>query len=487
MRGLPRLLLLLALALPAAAQTPALESLRAEAARLSRAADPEAWGDAKAALGRALLEEGIRLADPALLLEAASVLRDSSDATPRDRRPQDWAARQYDGAQALEQLGRIAGDPSIVAAAIAGYDRAAEVWTRASGSQRWAALRAYRSDALVLLAELRGGDLATLAEAEAGFAEAMQVASPTQSPRLWAHLRIGRADAMRLRGARTGDEGPVRAAIDLLREVLDRLPQDRDADLRGMANINLGTASQALAGLVPRQAAYLHLVNARRALVSAAAILPRAEDPQTWALAQQRLGEVLSAMAGIAQREDFRQAALRAFEAALEERTRERAPVDWARTRIDMAVVLDEMGAGEAQVAAAYRDALGVLTPARAPLAWARANAGLGELLSRRALAGGEIAVAEAAIGHYRAAIAVWTQAANLREWALDRFALGQLLLELGERTGEAAPLREALALAEAVIPVMPRVFPGEDEGSRQLREFVDMLRDEARAKLAGR
>jgi tetratricopeptide (TPR) repeat protein len=82
--------------------------------------------------------------------------------------------------------------------------------------------------------------------------------------------------------------------------------------------------------------------------------------------------------------------AVKAYQDALEERTRARVPLDWAATQNNLGTALQALGEGEGGTAwleeavTAYREALEALkenTPAREPLEWAMIQMNLGAAL----------------------------------------------------------------------------------------------------------
>ena len=81
--------------------------------------------------------------------------------------------------------------------------------------------------------------------------------------------------------------------------------------------------------------------------------------------------------------------AVQAYRAALEERTRERVPLDWAMTQNNLGNALSRLGARESgtarleQAVQAYRAALEERTRERVPLDWAGTQNNLGNALSR--------------------------------------------------------------------------------------------------------
>jgi exonuclease VII small subunit len=80
-----------------------------------------------------------------------------------------------------------------------------------------------------------------------------------------------------------------------------------------------------------------------------------------------------------------------AFQEALLERTRARAPLDWARTQMYLGNALTRLGEYESgktarleEAVAAYREALKEFTREHTPLDWAMTQKGLGSLTSAR-------------------------------------------------------------------------------------------------------
>jgi tetratricopeptide (TPR) repeat protein len=99
----------------------------------------------------------------------------------------------------------------------------------------------------------------------------------------------------------------------------------------------------------------------------------------------------------------------------------------------------------EASVAA-YRSALEELTRDRAPLDWARVQANLGNVLRKLSECDGGTARLKEAIAAYREALEEGTRGRVPREWAGIQNSLGIALAMLGEREGKIAYLEEAVA-----------------------------------------
>jgi tetratricopeptide (TPR) repeat protein len=98
-------------------------------------------------------------------------------------------------------------------------------------------------------------------------------------------------------------------------------------------------------------------------------------------LALERLGERESGTTSLAQAVD-------AYRAALEENTRDRVPLEWAKTQMDLGVALKMLGERESgttsltRAVAAYRAALEENTRDRVPLDWAYCQHGLANTLA---------------------------------------------------------------------------------------------------------
>ncbi len=149
-----------------------------------------------------------------------------------------------------------------------------------------------------------------------------------------------------------------------------------------------------------------------------------------------------------------------AFRAALEERTRERAPLQWAMAQDNLGNALRALGerergapdAGQGRLeeaVAAYRAALEEWTRERVPLQWATAQSNLGSTL--RALGERESGTPDVGRGRLEEAVAAFREALEERtrvrvplDWATTQNNLGNALATLGERTEDVLKLKEA-------------------------------------------
>ena len=216
--------------------------------------------------------------------------------------------------------------------------------------------------------------------------------------------------------------------------------------------------------------------------------MARSQDER--GLAGNLLGNALRALgerqAGTARLEE----AVAAYRAALEERTRERVPLDWAGTQNDLGIAVMRLGERDSGTArledavAAYRAALEEWTRERAPLQWAMTQTGLG--IALRVLGGRESGTArlEEAVAAYRAALEEWTRERAPLQWAMTQTGLGIALRVLGGRESGTARLEEAVAAFDACLMVTASVWP--PRRVSLMRACQDEARAEIRRRVAG-
>ena len=164
-----------------------------------------------------------------------------------------------------------------------------------------------------------------------------------------------------------------------------------------------------------------------------------------------RLGERES---GTAQLEE----AVAAFRAALTERTRERVPLDWARTQGNLGgalVRLGERGRGTTRLEEAvdaFREALKELTRERVPVDWATAQNNLGNALATLGQRESGTTRLKEAVDAFREALKERTRERVPLSWAITQSNLGNALAKLGERERSTTLLEEAVdAFREAL------------------------------------
>jgi tetratricopeptide (TPR) repeat protein len=147
-----------------------------------------------------------------------------------------------------------------------------------------------------------------------------------------------------------------------------------------------------------------------------------------------------------------------AYRAALEEQRRERVPLDWAMTQLNLGNALNILGEREngtmrlEQACAAYRAALEEQARERVPLRWAATQNNLGLALTRFGERESGTVRLEEAVTAYRAALEERTRERVPLDWAVTQMNLGATLDVLGEREGGTARLEEAVAAYRAAL-----------------------------------
>ncbi len=144
--------------------------------------------------------------------------------------------------------------------------------------------------------------------------------------------------------------------------------------------------------------------------------------------------------------------------AALEVLTRERVPLDWALTQMDLGTALLTLGERESgtmrldEAVAAYLAALEERTRERVPLDWALTQMNLGTALRTLGERESGTTRLEEAVAAYRAALEELTRERVPLDWAMTQTNLGNALLRLGERESGTTRLEEAVAALRTAL-----------------------------------
>ena len=259
-------------------------------------------------------------------------------------------------------------------------------------------------------------------------------------------------EALIRQGERLADGDALREAVTLA-EVLHVVaadPEGRGAFLRAK-----GTALLILGGLESGMARLEEAVVAYRAALEE---FTRERMPLVWARTQNSLGNALWTIGKRQEGTTLIKEAVAAHRAALEELTRERVPLDWAVTQNSLGNALQVLGAREGGMAqleeasAAYRAALEELNRERMPMRWAATQNNLGTVLQRLGARESGTARLEGAIAAYRAALEVWTRERVPLNWAATQNNLGNVLATLGERESGTARLEQAVVAFRAAL-----------------------------------
>ncbi|MGC1496822.1 MAG: tetratricopeptide repeat protein [Sulfitobacter sp.] len=244
----------------------------------------------------------------------------------------------------------------------------------------------------------------------------------------------------------------LEVAIDLAQLVRARAAT---ADERGAAQNGLGMA---LAIIGERENSTVRLEQARAAFEAAIQECTQDRVPLDWAKTQNNLGNVLVTLGERESSTARLEQAVAAYEAALQERTQDRAPLSWAMTQNNLGTVLQTLGEREYGTArleravVAYQAALQEWTQDRVPLDWAGTQSNLGNVLKTLGERESDAERLEQAVTAYQAALQEWTQERVPVNWAMTQNNLGNVLVTLGERESSTARLEQAVVAYEAAL-----------------------------------
>jgi len=247
------------------------------------------------------------------------------------------------------------------------------------------------------------------------------------------------------RGRDKGLNFDLEVSIALARHLVDSAPGQ---DSKGTALNDLGVSHKTLG---TRESGTEQLEQAVEALRQALEEWTRERVPLDWARIQNNLGNALQTLgereSGTARLEQ----AVEAYSLALEERRRDRVPLAWAMTQNNLGNALRALGERENgtsrlnEAVDTFRAALKERTRERKPLDWAMTQNNLGTAL--RALGERESGTErlEQAVEALRLALEEWTRDRVPLDWAGAQNNLGNALRILGERESSTERLEQAV------------------------------------------
>jgi tetratricopeptide (TPR) repeat protein len=285
-----------------------------------------------------------------------------------------------------------------------------------------------------------------------------------------------RQDALYLEGRDKGINASLEVAIEIARIEAERA---NNPEQQGIARNDLGNALRVLG---ERESGTARLEEAVAAFRAALEERTRERVPLDWALTQNNLGNALRVLGGRESGTARLEEAVVALRAALEEYTRERVPLDWAMTQNNLGAALRSLGEREnatarlEEAAAAYRAALKEYTRERAPRDWAMTQSNLGNALQALGVRESGTARLEEAVAAYRAALEETTRERVPLDWAMSTGNQGLALRELADRRADLALGERALAQIEAAFDLF------HEAGQAPLAAFFEAELPKARA-----
>jgi tetratricopeptide (TPR) repeat protein len=241
-------------------------------------------------------------------------------------------------------------------------------------------------------------------------------------PLLWATIQNSLGSALARLGQRETGTTLLEEAIAAFGEALKKRKRELDPLGWAMTQTNLGNA---LAIVSQRKSSTTYLQQAVEAFRAALQEYTQKRTPREWATTQDSLGNALSSLAQSEKRPKEQVTAygkaLLAFGEALKERTRDRMPIEWAATQMNLGLAL--LNFGECEIALGERDngitrvekavvafgeALKERTRDRLPLQWAEATFNQGLALMTLANLRNDLDVAVQALSRINAACEVF-------------------------------------------------------------------------------
>jgi tetratricopeptide (TPR) repeat protein len=296
----------------------------------------------------------------------------------------------------------------------------------------------YRRERDIALATYDGE---AAAESIVGLAQALYGADSVQA----LALLSSEADALDKEGDERGSNVHLLALISVRRHILNVASEDE----RGAARGYLGTALRTLG---ERENGTSKLEEAVAAYREALEELTRERAPLDWAGTLNNLGNALQRLGERENGTSKLEEAVAAYREALQEYTQSRVPLDWAMTQNNLGLALFTLGERESGTAkldeavAAYREALKEYTQSRVPLDWAMTQNNLGLALWRLGERESGTAKLEEAVAAFSQALKERTQARVPLDWAMTQNNLGNALSRLGEGESGTLRLEEAVA-----------------------------------------
>ena len=184
-----------------------------------------------------------------------------------------------------------------------------------------------------------------------------------------------------------------------------------------------------------------------------AALKERTRDkaPLQWVMTQHKLGTALGILGERERGTKNLEAAVTAFHEVFKIYTQERVPLQWAGTQNNLGAALSILGERESEIehlkdaVAAFHEALKVWTREKFPLQWSMTQNNLGAVLGILGERESGTESLEAAVAAYREALKERTREKVPLQWAATQNNLGSALGRLGERKGETKCLNAAV------------------------------------------
>jgi len=404
---------------------------------------------------QALYDHGLYKADNAALAQSMEVAEDGAKIADRAKMRLDWGTASNVLANAAQALGERERGPEHLDQAVGVYRQILSETGIGLPALFRGKVQNNLANTLTTLGT-RAGDAAVLRQAVGAFEAAVTIFSDEKEQHLWVAGQINAGKALLALGELDNSVDTLNRAGQAYEAALYYLSKDTDPLTWGAAQNNMGNVLQALGlRMTDTNIAAARHLQAVAAFQRALQAISREKVPLQWASVQNNLANALQSL-GFRQKDGAQalanyRLAIAAQESALEEMTRERAPLMWGTLKGNIGRSYQLLGDGTAepadanayyaQAVDAYREALQELTRERVPIQWAGFQSGLALTLQAlaqndSAKAAGMLAEAETA---QRGALEVYPAASRPFERAAVQHDLAQTLMMLGPIEGGTA------------------------------------------------
>ncbi len=383
----------------------------------------------------ALLDRGYYTTDNDALTAALAAYQEASALTSRATSPLDWAKVEDRIGQALQNLGERLGSEETLQAALQHYEAALTERTEMTAPLDWAKSQNNLANVLYSLGA-RKSDTELLGRSIEAFDASLRVMTPEAEPVRWTTVANNRA-ASQVEYAQVVYMSSSYAEMTAYiagNEDPTNIPEVKAA--RDAANVAIDEA----------------IGSVEKALQS----ISRDDNPLSWAMlrhtyatAVQQRGEMNHFPADLALAAD-------AYRDVLKVHTRDRTPAQWARTTNNLAISLKKLSdetndpAPLREAIELYRQIIAITPRDSVPLDWADRQQSLGNALAVLSDYDKSPEPLELALEAYRLAGEVTTIERGVAKWEQLQTSISTTLLMQALLTGDRTKAEEAKAVAVA-------------------------------------
>lgn len=449
---------------------------------ISRDLSPDEQATSRLMLGNALQAMGERDSGTDHLDRSVQTYREAlENASVADAQPAMRAKLQNNLANTLATLGRRKGDKVIMLEAVDAYRAAIDRFLENQMPREWGLAHSNLGKALLEIGEMEPG-VERFMEAGRAFETALTVIPQDSQPVAWATIWNNMGNAYFNLGDRSPDRfsaaGRFLLSVASYQKALLGWSREKVPAQWAVAQGNLANAYRALAFTAPdTKMALGYYTEAEKAQRAALEELTRERGPLQWAITTMNLGRTLYLRADRTEDPSSKAGLLaqasKLYRDSLQELTKDGVPLQFAIANVNLgqsALTLAHLEKDQAKVVrligeaeAAQRAALDVYTPDRFALARASTLHDLGYTLITAGDKGGGLDSYRAAEAAYREEEGLRSREASIADWAKVQAGIGNALRGIGLITHDRATLEEARQRTQAAWDAIRTVTPEYD------------------------